>query len=371
MPPPRRRPKFLLFLAAIPFLTLAGFWLFAFATRQPLHPDPPAIPTTSLVAPPSQWTYAVNEARQIARATISSENIPALSIAVAAQQDVVWTEAFGWADVAMNKAATPQTRFRLGTGSALLTAAGAGLLLEQGKLQASSLPKLQANADAPGAHVNKRCEKASEALPLNIMLPPWTLASAAMESAANLPFHAYMDQRVFTPLSLTNTGAESSTEENPERIGEDAEDPPLFNLVRHLIFQPLGLAAPIPKSAAAPATIYEPGVGHNALPRYNIHETPIRSLSCYSGAMTFYSTPSDLVRLATALRYGNFLQPSTVEALHIQRSLDDGIAGELQGQQLAAILTDSQSGISVAIAANANAGVSDLAHKIAKAFSKK
>jgi hypothetical protein len=60
-----------------------------------------------------------------------------------------------------------------------------------------------------------------------------------------------------------------------------------------------------------------------------------------------------------------------VEALHIQRSLDKGIAGELQGQQLAAILTDPHSGITVAIAANANAGVSDLGYKIAKAFSKK
>lgn len=371
MPPPRRWPKFLLLFPTLPFLALAGFWLFALASRQLLHPDPPAIPATGLVAPLSIWTNPVNEARQIARTTISRENIPALSIAVATQQEVVWIEAFGWADVAINKAATPQTRFRVGTGSALLTAAGAGLLLEQGKLQANSLPKLQANAVATGAPINQRCEKAAEALRLNLALPPWTLASAAMETAADQPFHTYMNQRVFTPLSLTNTGAESSSEENPERIGEDAEDPPLFNLVRHLIFQPLGLAAPIPKPAAAPATIYEPGVGHNALPRYNIHETPIRSLSCYSGAMAFYSTPSDLVRLANALLYGKLLQASTLEGLHVPDVLSAGLEGELEGQHLMTIIANPQSGITVAVAANANAGTSDLAHKIAKAFSKK
>jgi CubicO group peptidase (beta-lactamase class C family) len=372
MPPPRRWPKFLLLLPALPFLALAAFWLFSLATSQLIHPDPQAIPAQSSVASPQAENSSIEDARAILRAAIASENLPALSIAVAKGQVIVWAEAFGWADIATNKAATPQTRFRLGTASALLTAAGAGLLLEQGKLPGNKLPNLQAaNAITAAPPINQRCEKASDALRLNLSLPPWTLASAAIESAAYQPFSTYMQQRLFTPLSLTHTGAESSVEENPDRIGEEGEDPPLFNLARHLIFQPLGLADPIAKPTAAPATIYEPGIGHNALPRYNVHEIPIRNLSCYSGALAFYSTPSDLVRLASAITHGSFLQHTTVEALHIQRTLNNGLAGELQGQQLAAIVANPQSGITVAIATNANAGTSDLAHQIANAFSKK
>ena len=41
-------------------------------------------------------------------------------------------------------------------------------------------------------------------------------------------------------VGLTNTGAESAAEWSPEHIGEPEEDFPLFTLMRHVIFQPIG-----------------------------------------------------------------------------------------------------------------------------------
>lgn len=44
------------------------------------------------------------------------------------------------------------------------------------------------------------------------------------------------------PLRLTNTGADAAAEWSPEHIGEPEEDFPLFTIIRHVIFRPIGLA---------------------------------------------------------------------------------------------------------------------------------
>jgi len=43
------------------------------------------------------------------------------------------------------------------------------------------------------------------------------------------------------PLGLTNTGSDAAKEWSPEAIGEEGEDFPPLTLVRHIIWQPLGL----------------------------------------------------------------------------------------------------------------------------------
>ena len=62
---------------------------------------------------------------------------------------------------------------------------------------------------------------------------------------------------VVAPLGLTNTGADSAAEWSPEHIGEPEEDFPLFTIIRHVIFQPIGLAPaqPLPGDRA---TFYVP-----------------------------------------------------------------------------------------------------------------
>ena len=64
-------------------------------------------------------------------------------------------------------------------------------------------------------------------------------------------------------LGLTNTGAEAAAEWSPEHIGEPGEDFPPLTILRHRIFQPLGLAPaeyPLPGDRA---TFYVPRSGDN------------------------------------------------------------------------------------------------------------
>src|SRR5919108_1090002 len=133
------------------------------------------------------------------------------------------------------------------------------------------------------------------------------------------------------PLGLTNTGADSAAAWSPEHIGEPEEDFPLFTIIRHVIFRPIGLAPaePLPGDRA---TFYVPrSDDHN--PRRGRRLMYMRDLACCAGGMAFYSTPSDLVRFAL-----------TTKA--------DSVNGKLAGGSVLSLMTRRDSGIVVAVASN-------------------
>jgi len=155
------------------------------------------------------------------------------------------------------------------------------------------------------------------------------------------------------PLRLTNTGAEPATEWSPEQIGEPGEDFPPFTLMRHLIFQPIGLAPaeyPLPGDRA---TFYVPATrwrGDTTDPRQGRRLMYMRDLACCAGGMAFYSTPSDLVRFALATKA-------------------DSVNGELAGGSVVSLMTRRDHGIVVAVASNvAHADTAALALKVADVF---
>ena len=86
-------------------------------------------------APLPKWAGAVEQARQIVRASVAGQNLPGLSVAVGIDGDIVWAEGFGFADLKTSVPVTPNHRFRIGTASTVLTSAAAGLLLENGRLK--------------------------------------------------------------------------------------------------------------------------------------------------------------------------------------------------------------------------------------------
>jgi len=151
------------------------------------------------------------------------------------------------------------------------------------------------------------------------------------------------------PLGLTNTGAEAAKEWSPEAIGEEGEDFPPLTLLRHLLWQPLGLMPaeyPLPDERA---TFYVPRSKDND-PRRGRRLMYMRDLACCANGMAFYSTPSDLVRVALATSAG-------------------GVNGELAGGMVTSLLTGGDSGIVVAVASNmAHANTSSLALKVRDAF---
>jgi len=64
----------------------------------------------------------------LARSVLDTDSIPAVSIAVANAQGVVWTEALGTVDLELDVAATPAHIFRLGSVSKAVTASLAALM---------------------------------------------------------------------------------------------------------------------------------------------------------------------------------------------------------------------------------------------------
>ena len=75
------------------------------------------------------------QARQIVRAALAEQNLPGLSVAVGAGGEIVWAEGFGWANLENKVPVSPETRFRIGTASTVLTSAAVGLLLEKDRLK--------------------------------------------------------------------------------------------------------------------------------------------------------------------------------------------------------------------------------------------
>jgi hypothetical protein len=154
-------------------------------------------------------------------------------------------------------------------------------------------------------------------------------------------------------LGLTNTGTDSAAEWSPDHVGEPEEDFPGFTAVHDLILRPMGISAPRQPLPGDRATFYVPATfwrGFTTDPRSGRRLMYMRDLACCAGRMAFYSTPSDLVRLARATNA-------------------DSLNGELAGGSVMSLITRRDNGIVVAVASNiAHANTAALALKVADTF---
>jgi CubicO group peptidase (beta-lactamase class C family) len=337
----------------------------------------------------------VKQGRQIVRAGLTGQSLPGVSVAVGAGGGIVWAEGFGWADLENRVAVSPDTRFRIGTASAALTSAAAGLLLEKGRLKLDdkiqtyvpAFPEKQwpvtlrqlmghvsgvrTDGGDEGPLLSERCEHPVEGLPpfaeRSLLFEPgtqyryssygWILVSAAVEAAADEPFFTFMRKQIFEPLGMDDTMADSATETIPDR-----------------------------------ATFYFPRFA--ADPRYGLHVMRPIDYSCYAGSAAFLSTPSDLVRFAMVINSGTLLQPATVQLLQTPQRLASGretgyglgwdletVAlsgkqtglvghdGESLGGMVASFMTFPEYGIVVSVMSNISyAETFSLAVKIAQGF---
>lgn len=383
--------------AFVVFLAGLGFYTFVVSKGTKLHPDPKGVPSVTLAAPSPKWTASVEQGRQLARAGLINQNLPGLSVAVGAGGEIVWAEGFGWADLEKRVPVAPGMRFRIGHASKALTSAAVGLLLEKGQLHLEDeiqtyvpeFPKKQwpVTLRQLMGHVagvrhytsdeeyrpTTHCERAVEGLKRfaddPLLFEPdtqygystfgWVLVSAAVEAAAKEPLSSFMRAQVFTPLGMTATTFDASTEPVPDRV--------TFYQRR---FMGEGSEGVVPAS-------------------------PVDN-SCFSGAAAILSTPSDLVRFGIAIDAGKLLQPATVRKLQKPQLLASGKETEyglgwmvetvtLAGDPTPMVHHASRSlvggttsfmtfpsrGIVVAVTANvANAITRDIALSIAEAFAK-
>jgi CubicO group peptidase (beta-lactamase class C family) len=193
----------------------------------------------------SRFGAAIDSARAVAAQLVSERRLPGLSVAVAVDGEIIWSEGFGFADVENRVPVTPLTRFRIASISKPVTAAALGLLIEQGRLDLDapvqryvpSFPqkpwpittRLLAGHLAGIRHYDGNEFESAIAYPSvtaalavfandSLRHQPgtryayssygWNLVSAVIEGAAQENFLRYMRDRVFTPLGMRHTVAE-------------------------------------------------------------------------------------------------------------------------------------------------------------------
>jgi hypothetical protein len=258
------------------------------AVTEPLFAQPQDVPSVIDSAPSPQYAEAIERARELVRAAVLEENLPGVSVAVG-----------------------------IGLPSAALAKEGGMIVWAEG--------------------FGWRDVETRTPVTPNTRFNIGTAASAV--TAATV-----------ASLGLTNTGADSAAEWSPEHIGEPEEDFPLFTIMRHIIFQPIGLAPAEYPLRDDRATFYVPRSDDNPLRGRRLMY--MRDLACCAGGMAFYSTPSDLVRFALATKA-------------------DSVNGELAGGMVMSLMTLRDSGIVVAVLSNiAHANTSALGLKIGDAFAK-
>ena len=323
--------------------------------------------------------------------------MPGLSVAVALDGAIVWTEGFGYA-APDRTLVTPTTRFRLGALSKPMTSVAAALLYDRGRLDLDApvqryvpaypqkqwtITTRQLMGDVAGVHRGRgdnvdgdsmptqHCANLDQAVALfaddRLRFEPgtqyrysiygWVLVSAVVERAGGEPFTSFMEREVFEPLGMDRTVV-------ADREGVD------------------DAASYTPRSIVGT--------------RLGIEDDPPPDYSCLAGAGAVLSTPSDLVRLGSAVLKPGLLRAETIKVLQTPMRLASGTSTtyglgwtvrsvELAGQQVrmvshrgsprggtVSLLTFPDLGLAVAAAANMTdvAGVNRLALQVADAFTR-
>ena len=296
-------------LFAVVMLVVGGraIWVMS---RKPIHEDASAVPSTA-AAGHDRYAASVEESRRLARALVAGDNLPGLSVAVAVDGEIVWAEGFGWADVDSRTPVTPLTRFRLGALSKPLTAVAAAILYDRGRLDLDApvqryvpaypakqwtVTTRQLMGDVAGVHrirgdnndamPSEHCASLDEAVAMlandPLLFEPgtqhrysvwgWVLVSAVVEGAAGEPFTRFIVREVFEPLAMERT----------------------------VVAETAGLD----------------DIAHRAGRRPDY--------SCVAGGGAFLSTPTDLVRLGSAMLKRGLLQAETIAAFQTPTRLVSG-----------------------------------------------
>lgn len=264
----------------------------------------------------------IEESRATIERYLADSPTPGLSIAVHMGDSLVWTAAFGVANVELGVPVTTETLFRIGSISKALTSAAVGLLYERGRLDLdapvqtyvpsfpekrypittrqlgghlSGLPHY-APEDfqnfVPYAGVVEALDKFKER---PLLFRPgerfeyssfgFNLISAVVEGAAGRPFLEFMQEEVFEPLGMDHTVPDAYRSIVPHRTGFYEVD--------------------------------EEGRVANA--RFTDNS------DVWAGG-GYLSTPTDLVTFAAGLLDGDLLRPETLEVLFTSMTTTDGEA---------------------------------------------
>jgi serine beta-lactamase-like protein LACTB, mitochondrial len=195
----------------------------------------------------SKYKKSIIESQKMVGDLMSKQSVPGLAIAVSINGKLVWSEGFGFADLESQAPVSPQTRFRIGSVSKLLTAAAITKLFEQGLLDLDApvqnyVPSFPAKEYEITArellghlagirhykreeYINRqRYDKISDSLKIfqtdALLHQPkskylyssygYVLLSSVIEGVSKEDYLNYMQTHLFNPLGLKNTAADDS-----------------------------------------------------------------------------------------------------------------------------------------------------------------
>ncbi len=253
--------------------------------------------------------------------------LPAISVSVGLNGEVLWSRAAGFTDIAESIPVKIDTKFRIGSVSKSVTSLALGKLYETGHIDLDApieryvpyFPKkaFPITARQLVSHTagirhysafslsyfpphetfnNQQYENVRESLTLfendDLLFEPgsqfnystygYTLLSAAIEGASDQDFLTYMQETVFDALHMEDTAPEGQ-----------------------------------PKQLANTATFYMPVMD-------KFHEMLDVSLSYKWGGGGYLSTSTDLVKMANGLLTYNYLDSATVALLFTPQALSSG-----------------------------------------------
>jgi len=238
--------------------------LAACAAAAPKRPDPMARGDYGYTKAYLSWQI---------RNDMEKHDVTGLSIALVDDQRVVWAEGFGYADERRGIRATPETVYRVGSISKILTATAAMQLAEAGRLDLDGplqevLPEFSIRSRFPhaGPVTPRGLLTHHSGLPSDRMKGMWsrnpepftevanqlgeeylahppgmvfsysnlgmTLLGHAVATVAGRDFSVYMDQNVLRPLRMAHSSFSVSPDRSPAaargyRNGEQADETPL------------------------------------------------------------------------------------------------------------------------------------------------
>ncbi len=197
------------------------------------------------------------EAVNIVEGWMEDSEIPGLAICISVKGEIAWSQGFGYADLEHKVPVYPdRTRFRIGSISKPLTAAGLGILLDQGRIDLDvpiqdyvpyfpekdfTVTTRQVAGHIAGIRhyknqeflSDKRYNAVREGLEIfmndPLLFEPGTdyfyssygfnLLSAVIEGASGRDFLPFMHENIFRPLGMTSTVEDLTDSIIPDRAG--------------------------------------------------------------------------------------------------------------------------------------------------------
>lgn len=298
------------------------------------------------VEPPAALDEVVREAR--ATLSLLAEQAAGLSVAVALDGQIVWSEAYGYRDVEGRQAATPMTLFRLYSLSKPMTAAAAARLLEQGRL----------DANAPvQSYVSAFPDKGTPITPMQLAMHTSGIRHYADEAEARSTQHCTSVADALAIFSNDPLEHAPGTQETYSSWGyvllsavlEGAASEEYERVVTGLVFQPLGMNSPAiddpRRQLPTRSRFYQESAPGTFVPADEVDNT------CKWGAGAWLATAEDVARFGLALVDGSLLQPQTrqlfLRGQSVYRAQGIGAGGA------AFLVVDEERKLSIALLSNA------------------